>query len=129
LAAGLTGCSSKVTFGLNIGRVAETREEIDKVIAEPERRAKLQAIVDSYVAEAERITEEVKAIRLKIVEKNRDYDTTREELEALYGEIAGKLDQLVAAAAEHSAEMRTLCSKEEWEKIFDHDDDLLNFTY
>ena len=80
LAAGLSGCSSKVTFGLNIGRVAETREEIDRVIAEPERRAKMQAIVDAYVAEAERITEEVKAIRQEIVAKNRDYDTTRAEL-------------------------------------------------
>ena len=67
LAAGLTGCSSKVTFGINRGRVDETREGIETVIADPARRAKMQAIVDVYVAEAEEITEEVKALRAEIV--------------------------------------------------------------
>lgn len=129
LAAGLTGCSSKVTFGINRGRVDETREGIETVIADPARRAKMQAIVDVYVAEAEEITEEVKALRAEIVEKNRDYDTTRGELQALYDEIEGHLDRLVAAAAEHGEELRKLCSEDEWEEIFDHDGDILNFKY
>jgi len=129
LAAGLIGCSSKVTFGINRGRVHDTKQGIETVIAEPERRAQMQAIVDAYIAEAEAITEEVKTLRADIVEKNRDYDTTRQELQALYDEIEGKLDRLVAIAAEHGAELRSLCSEEEWEEIFDHDDALLNFKY
>lgn len=128
LAAGLAGCSSKVTFGINRGRVDETREGIETVIADPERRAKMQVIVDGYVAEAEEIIAEVKALRAEIVEKNRDYDTTREELQALYDEIEGRLDRLVAVAAEYAAEMRQRCSEDEWEEIFGHDD-LLNFKY
>jgi uncharacterized coiled-coil DUF342 family protein len=89
----------------------------------------MQAIVDAYIAEADAIAEEVKILRAEIVEKNRDYDTTRAELQAVYDEIEGKLDRLVATAAEHAAQLRSLCSEEEWEKIFDHDDSLLNFKY
>ena len=129
LAAVLIGCSSKVTFGINRGRVHETRQGIEAVIAEPERRAEMQAIVDAYIAEAEAITEEVKILRAEIVEKNRDYDTTRGELQAVYDEIEGKLDRLVATAAEHAAQLRSLCSEKEWEEIFDHDDDMMNFKY
>ena len=126
---GLTSCSSKATFGLNWGRVEESRASIDKVIAEPERRAEVHAVVDAYVADAGKIADEVKAIRMEIVEKNREYDTTREELQALYDQIESKLDQLVATAAEHGAELRKHCSKAEWEEIFDHDDDMVNFKY
>jgi len=129
LVTGLAGCSSKVTFGINRGRVDETRKGIETVIADPERRAKIQAIVDSYVADAEIITEEIITLRADIVEKNRDYDTTREELEALYDELEGQLDRLIEAAAEHGAELRKLCSEDEWEEIFDHGDDMLNFKY
>lgn len=127
LAAGLTGCSSKVTFGINRGQVHDTKQGIETVIAEPERRAQMQAIVDAYIAEAEAITEEVKTLRAEIVEKNRDYDTTRGELQALYDDIAEQLDRLVATAAEHAEQLRSLCSEEEWEEIFDHDEALLNF--
>jgi hypothetical protein len=129
LAAGLAGCSSKVTFGLNMGRVSETREGIETVITDPDRRAQMQAVVDAYITEAEAIAEEVRILRADIVEKNRDYSTSRGELEALYDEIGEQLNELIAAAAEHGAELRKLCSEDEWEKIFDHDDNLLNFTY
>ena len=125
----LMGCSSKVTFGINMGRVQETREGIETAIADPARRAEMQAVVDAYIAEAEAIADEVKALRTEIVRKNRDYDTTRWELEELYNEIEQQLERLVATAAEHAAEMRTLCSEEEWEQIFGHDGDMLNFTY
>ena len=95
---GLTSCSSKATFGLNWGRVDETRMGIDQLIAEPERRVAMHAVVDAYATEAKEIMAEIKADREKIVEKNRDYDTSREELQALYDHIHHKLDQLIALA-------------------------------
>lgn len=125
----LFGCSSKVTFGLNRGRVKESRSRIDKVIAEPERRAEIHAVVDSYVAAAGKLADEVKAIRQQIVEKNQDYDATREELQKLYDQLGDNLDQLVDSARDHSMELRKLCSEEEWEEIFDNDDDIVNFKY
>lgn len=128
-AALLAGCSSKVTFGLNMGRVKETRSEIERVIPEKERQVEMQAIVDAYVADAGAIAEEAKALREKVVELNRDYDTPRAEMQAVYDELNGKVEQLIAAAAKHGAELRKLCTKEEWEEIFDHSDDMVNFNY
>ena len=125
----LFGCSSKVTFGLNRGRVEETRSSIDKVIEEPDRQAEMHAVVDSYVSRAGELTEKVTVIRQQIVEKNRDYDTTREELQNLYDQLNDKLDQLLDLARDHSMKLRALCSEEEWEDIFDHEDDLVNFKY
>lgn len=126
---GLTGCSSKATFGLNWGRVDETRKGIDELVADPDRRAAMHAIIDTYVAEAKALSEEVKTIRAEIVEKNRDYDTTRADLESLYEALAQRLDDLLNLITERSMEMKELCTEEEWIEIFDHKDDLVNFTY
>jgi hypothetical protein len=127
VSACLLGCSSKGTFGMNWGRVDETRSGIEKVIAEPDRRVALYAVIDSYVAKAGTLTDEVTVIRTDIVEKNRDYDTTREDLQKQYDELAEKLDDLLDLARDHGEQLRTLCSEEEWEEIFDHSDKLMNF--
>lgn len=125
----LAGCRSKVPFGLNWDRVEETRSSINEIIVEPERRANMQGVLDSYTAQAGKIMEEVKTIRKQIVEKNRDYDTTRAELQALYDQLNAQLDQLMIVARDQSLELKTFCSKAEWEQIFDHAEDLVNLTY
>lgn len=125
----LLGCSSKVTFGLNMGRVEKTRSSIDELIQDPVRRGEMHAVVDSYTSKAEALSVDVKTIRQEIVEKNRDFDTTRAELQDLYDQLNDKLDQLLDLARDHSMKLRAMCSEEEWEDIFDHEDDLMNFTY
>lgn len=126
---GLTGCSSKATFGLNWGRVDDTRQGIDELVADPERSAAMHAVVDGYATEAKEIMAEIKADREEIVEKNRNYDTTREELQELYDHIHNKLDQLIALARDRSMEMRQLCSEEEWNEIFEDNDEFMNFEF
>ena len=125
----LFGCSSKMTFGLNWNRVEKTRSSIDEIIEDPVQRGEMHALVDSYAAKAGKITDDVKAIRLQIVEQNRDYDTTRAELQGLYDQLNDKLGQLLDLARDHSMKLRAMCSAAEWEDIFEHEDDLVNFKY
>lgn len=129
LLAGLYGCKSKDVFGLNLERVDETRAVIQSEIPDAKRAADMLAVVDAYEADAKAIINDVKATRVEIVEANRKYDTTREDLQKLYDQLSEKLAALAESAKQNSLKLRTLCSEEEWEDIFDHDDRMLNFTY
>ena len=129
LLAVLPGCKSKVAFGLNTGRVDKTRGAIEKTIDEPERRTAILELINRLEQEAKTISDEAIAIRARIAEANRDYDTTREELEALYDELGHLLQQQADFAKQLSMEARTLCSEEEWEKIMSHRTEAINFTF
>ena len=122
-------CSSKVTFGLNWSRLEKTRESIEDIIDDPGRRASMLAVIDAYKKDAEQITEEITVIRREIVEINRDYDTTREGLQALYDQLADRLDQMIVLARDLSMEMRTICSEAEWERIFRQKENWIIFPY
>lgn len=125
----LTGCKSKEAFGLNMERVDETRALIQAEIPDADRANNMLAVVDSYEAEAKVLVNEVKAKRSEIVEANRDYDTTREELQNLYDQLGKSLAQLAESAKQHSLKLRSHCSEEEWGEIFDDEDRLINFKY
>ena len=116
----LSGCRSKVAFGVNTGRVDKTRASIESTIDDPEQRAALQAVVESFEQEMKGIESEALAVRRKIKEANADYDTTREELDALYGQINTLVVKMGECVKRHSLAARARCSEEEWEKIMGH---------
>jgi hypothetical protein len=72
---------------------------------------------------------EVTALRLQIVEANRDYDTTRADLELLYGELGKRAERLVATVKEHSLDLRMHCSESEWAKLADTKTQTLGFSF
>jgi len=129
ISSGLAGCKSKDSLGLNPERVDKTRAAIQAEIPDAERRHAMLAVVDSFQADVQKPLKEVKAIRLQIVEANRDYDTTREQLQQLYDELGILLDRQGKSVKEHSLKLRTLCSEAEWDEIFDHDDKAIEFKY
>ena len=125
----LSGCKSKVAFGINTGRVDKTRSAIEKTINEPERRAAILELVDRFEQGAKAASEEAVAIRAQIIEVNRNYDTTREELETLYDELGRLLQKQADTAKQLSMEARKLCTEEEWKKITAHRTDAVNFKF
>jgi len=129
ISVGLVGCKSKDSFGLNPERIDKTRAAIRSEIPDSERRQAMLAVVDSFDVEAQKIIGEVKAIRLQIVEANRDYDTTRDQLQQMYDEIGVQQGRLGKAVKEHSLKLRTLCSETEWDEIFAHGDKAFEFKY
>ncbi len=128
--AGLTSCkSAEKTLGLNPERLDKTRAAIRAEIPDAERRQAMLEVVDSFQADVRKITEEVKAIRLRIVEANRDYDTPREQLQQLYDELGTQMDRLGDTVKAYSLKLRGLCSEAEWDGIFDRDDKAFGFNY
>lgn len=128
--AGLMGCkSAETSFGLNPERLDKTRAAILAEIPEVERRQSMLAVVDLFDVETQKIAEDIKGIRQRIVEANRSYDTTREQLQQMYDELGAQLDRLGQTTKEHSLKLRALCSKAEWEAVFAHDDDAVNFNF
>ncbi len=127
---GLAGCqSTEDSFGLNPDRVDKTRAAIQAEIPDAERRHAMLAVVDSFQEDVQKPLKEVKAIRLQIVEANRDYDTPREQLQQLYDELGIQQDRLVRSVKEHGLKLRTHCSEAEWDEIFAHDDKAFEFKY
>ena len=129
LFSSLTGCQSKVAFGINTGRVDKTRSAIEKTIDEPERRAAILELINRFEQEAKIANDETIAIRAQIIEANRDYDTTREDLEKLYDELEVLLQRQADTAKRISMDARKLCSEEEWKKIAAHRTEVINFKF
>lgn len=128
--AGLTSCkSTEKSFGLSSERLDKTRAAIQTEIPDAERRQAMLDGVAAYEMEVQAIFDEVKALRAKIAEVNRDYDTTREQLQKLYDEIGLQLERLGDSVKTHSLKLRKLCSEAEWDRIFDHDDDAVVFKF
>ena len=128
--ASLAGCkSSEKSFGLNSERLDKTRAAIQVEIPDAERQQALLAVVADFEMETQSIVDEVTALRAKIVEANRDYDTTREQLQKLYDGIGVQLERLGNATKEYRFKLRELCSEAEWDEIFDHDDDAVEFKF
>ena len=128
--ASLTGCkSTEKSLGLNPERLDKTRAAIASEIPDAERQQAMLAVIADFEKEALAISDEVTALRAKIVEANRDYDTTREQLQKLYDGLGTQLERLGSTTKEYSLKLRTLCSEEEWEAVFAHDDDAVNFKF
>ena len=130
VSAGLMGCkSAEKSFGLSLERLDKTRAAIQSEIPDVERRQALLDGIAAYEVEVQAVFDEMKALRAKIAEANRDYDTTREQLQELYDEIGIQLERLGNSVKTHSLKLRKLCSEAEWDRIFEHDGDAVNFKF
>lgn len=129
LVLGLTGCSSKVTFGINRGQIQDTKTTIEDVIPDEARREALLKVVEEYKAEVTQIETEAIALRKEISDLNRDFDAPREELEVRYDRL-GELTQAFGDTAKvYSLKAKALCSEEEWAKIAPRGMEPFNFTF
>jgi hypothetical protein len=98
-------------------------------VADADRREAVHALINSYEQEMKEIGAKAIAIRKEIVVANRDYDTSREELDALYGQLGALVVQMGEAAQRCSVQARTHCSQEEWKAITSHKTQPFNFTF
>lgn len=124
-----SGCRSKVGFGVNRGQIKDTGSVIETVIPEPERQDALLKIVENYKQDATAIEKEAIELRQQIVELNRAYETTREELEAKYSRLAELTKALGDTVKKYSMQARALCSEEEWKRIAPKKSDPFNFEF
>lgn len=126
---GVVGCKSNDTFGVNTNRVETTRSAIESIIPESDRREVMLAIVVSFEKSVMAIETEALDVREQIIEANRDYDTTREELEVLYARLGELVVELGDTAKVNSLALRELCSEEEWKRIADDKSVLVEFKF
>jgi hypothetical protein len=124
-----SGCRSKVAFGVNQGQIKDTRSEIESIIPEPERQEALLKIVEGYKANIVVIEKEAIELRQQVIELNRDYDTSREELELRYARLAELTEQFGNTVKVYSMKARTLCSEEEWKRIAPKKSEPFNFEF
>jgi regulator of replication initiation timing len=124
-----TGCKSTDSTGLNPERVDETRAIIASAIEDSQRRATMLAIVDSMESQITEIGAEVGELRQQIVEANREYDTTRADLELLYAELEKRVERITATLKEHSLDLRRNCTASEWAKIVDTKTETFGFSF
>lgn len=120
LTIGLTGCKSKDVQALDWQPNEKIRDQIAEIVQDTDRQQAMLGIMDAFNAEMKGIADDVKAQRAKIVKANADYDTSRADLEKMYGELNAKVGQIGDVARKHSFELRTHCSEAEWKKIFAH---------
>lgn len=125
----LPGCRSKVAIGVNRGRVQTTRSSIEALQTDPERREAMLAVVESFEQSVLAIENEAQETRRQIIELNRDYDTTREELEQLYARLGALMKELGEVVKVNGLAMRELCSEEEWKRIATDKSALIEFSF
>ena len=125
----LVGCKSSNTFGLNPERVGETRSAILSTINDPDRSADMLAIVDAMEVEVNAIGAETLDLRQRIVVADRDYDTTRADLEKLYADLGTLIGRLGVTAKVHSLLLREQCTKAEWREIISDESKTFEFSY
>lgn len=129
LAGLLAGCKSTSEFGLNENRMNQTRNLISTTVSDPERSKAMLAIVDSLQRKVREVESKALVVRDRLTEANRNYDTSRPELEQLYAKLGELTVQLGNTAKTHSLELRALCSQEEWGTIAAHKTEALHFTF
>lgn len=125
----IAGCKSKGTALLNAERVAESRAIIESSISDPERRSTMLEIVDAMEAQMTDVGAEVRALRQQIVEANRNYATTRADLELLYDELGKRVILLTTTVKDHSLKLRAQCSASEWTQLVDTKTETFNFSF
>ena len=123
------GCKSKDSFVLNPDRVDETRSAIRSSVEDPARCDAMLAIVNAMEGEVTAAGSEVKELRQQIVEANRNYDTTREELEQLYADLGVQAERLATSVKVHSLQLREQCTESEWNRITSHKTKAFEFNY
>jgi septal ring factor EnvC (AmiA/AmiB activator) len=116
----IVGCRSDDVSGPTWENLETTRKNIAREIDDPQRAEQLLALVDSHEIKVAAITDEVELIRQELERKNRDFTSSRAELQTLYDQLYAKLDQVLATIRDDSLEMKQLCSEEEWQGIFAH---------
>lgn len=127
----LIGCTSNEprSLGMDPEKVEETREAIQSVVPDTVRATKMVAVLDEFAAEAKSLAQDAEAIQQKIVEANRDYATTRAQLEELYNDRVQVTQQLGDCIRDHSLRLRALCSEDEWNRIIDEIGDDVEFNF
>ena len=104
-------------MSLNTSRLDATREAIQKHVPDESRQTQLLDMCDSYEAELKTLLENAETLQNQLVELNADYDTPREDLEAVYADLNSLLKRMGEKAQEYSLKARAICSAEEWSKI------------
>lgn len=117
----LSGCRSKdIAYGFNSSRVDETRAAIEETIEDSARKSAVLKLVNDYEQQMQAFDAEAMDVRKRIISANAAYDTTREELEALYAELHGITERFGALIKQKSLEIREICTEEEWKALTEH---------
>ena len=124
----LTSCSKKPELTptqVLDNQVTATREAIDKYVENDERSEKLLVLLDEVndlLQEYNRGFEErVKEFR----EAFNDYDSSREQLDRLAGEINASTRKSRSEFIDLHFQMRDLTTKKEWKKIVKYEQDAI----
>ena len=115
----MVSCSSKKPEPLALNN--ETKQQwaitVGKVIAEPERAAKVKDLGDELIDVSKEIMHDVDTLREKIAVINKDYDATDKELQTLVEEHTQQRDPKFARYRDIIFAMRSEVNADEWKAL------------
>lgn len=115
----LSGCSSgKGAVGLDMEKLQDIRQAMESAIPEADRRRAMLTLVDRFETDADKMHAEAQLLHERLLEANRDYRTSREDMQQLYDEQRILTERMGNLVRDTSLELRTLCSEDEWSRIF-----------
>ena len=118
----LVGCKSMTPMESTKAAGEEVRILINENVADTVKAKQLIALVDAAELDMKAFVEERSAINRKIVEKNTDYNATREDMQKLYDELNEKSKAMGLKLAQLHIDMQKLSTPEEWKKISSNKD-------
>ena len=125
----LVGCKSTPKAGLSEDRVEQTRQAITKSVSDPAKSAKMLKVIDRFDLAMNDNVKNIRQIREEIVKLNMDYTVERSVLEQKYALLEDQVRVVGHTLRDHSLELRSLCSADQWDAIADSDGAVVDFVF
>lgn len=93
--------------------------QVDKIIDEPERAARLKSLGQQLVAVSEEIQQHVEVFNQQVMTLNKDYDASHEQLQQLIGEYSAQRNPMFAEYRDIVFAMRNEVTPGEWKALYD----------
>ena len=101
-------------FGGGIFTFDSVRDAADEVIKDKQRAKQVIAITKQADKEYEAFTKNLDKLSKKLVEVNRNYDLTRDEMDAFSDKTRANRKTLLDSYVNHLFQMKDLITEEEW---------------
>ena len=115
----LVGCSSPETpkATVNDARIKDVKERINKHVKDADRATAMHAIVNELRAGLENYQISINAKRNALIQANRNYATTRQELEEIYDSMNGEIVEMMTYAQDAHFRLKQLATETEWNGV------------
>lgn len=113
----LSGCKSLSPAEATLAAGDEVRLLINQNISDTAKAKRMIALIDKLELDMKLFAEERLLINKAIVEKNADYNATREDMQKLYDDLNDKSKAMALKIIQLHVDIQKLSTPAEWKKI------------